>query len=670
MPDPLIRTVDLHKVYRTDSNEVHAVSGISLRIEAGQYVAVMGPSGSGKSTLMNLLGLLDHPHSGTYYLSGQDVSSLDSDAAAMLRNEKIGFVFQNFNLLGRRTALENVELPLTYARAEKTERRRRAMLALDSVGLSQRYDHWPRQLSGGEQQRVAIARALIVDPLLILADEPTGAVDTRTGGEILELFRALNQAGRTIVVVTHDASVAHFADRVLSMQDGRIVDDETVSSHRQSLPATKPGSPTSLDLALGIAARSGAINAAESIAVALRALRANVMRSVLTMLGIVVGVAAVITIVAIGEGANVQITEQIRSLGTNLVLVQPGSAGSGGVRLGAGTRMSLTESDAAAIAEEIAGVQVAAPGVSGTAQLVHANRNWATLIGGVTPDYLIARDWEVAEGRSFSLEEVASAAKVVLLGAATVEELFEDQNPLDQIVRIGNVPFTIIGVLKEKGQNSDSGRNQDDVALLPLSTTKLRVLGQYAQVDRLAVDYVLVKLYNDVPLQLAGDLIRLLLRQRHRIATDAEDDFIVSDPRAGIQAQANATRVLSLLLFAVSAVSLIVGGISIMNIMLVSVTERTREIGIRLAVGARRRDLWAQFLIEAVTLCVLGGAIGLLVGAVVGMSIAEFAEWPVFFGPSAILLAVGSAGLIGVFFGFYPALKASRLNPIDALRFE
>lgn len=670
MSDALIRADDLHKIYRTGGAEVHAVSGVSFRIEPGEFVAIMGPSGSGKSTLMNLLGLLDRPQSGTYYLRGQDMNALDSDTAATLRNDKIGFVFQNFNLLGRRTAIENVELPLTYAGVEKTERRRRAMRALDAVGLSHRYDHWPRQLSGGEQQRVAIARALIVDPLLILADEPTGAIDTRTGVEILELFRALNQVGRTIVVVTHDASVARFADRVLSMQDGRIVDDQVVSPNDRSRPTTKAVRVDAPDIPSKPAQPSGVINVTESIAAALRALQANLMRSALTMLGIVVGVAAVITIVAVGAGANVQIAEQIRSLGTNLLLIQPGSASSGAVRLGAGTGMSLTEADAAAIAEEIDGVQVAAPGVSGTAQLVHGNRNWAALIGGVTPDYLIARDWQIDQGRSFSPEDVALAAKVAVLGAATAEELFEERNPLDQIVRIGNVPFTVIGVLKEKGQNSDSGRNQDDVALLPLSTTKLRVFGQHAQLDRLAVEYVLVKLSNGVPLELAANQIASLLRQRHHIAMEAEDDFIVTDPTAAIRAQANATRVLSLLLSAVSAVSLVVGGISIMNIMLVSVTERTREIGIRLAVGARRRDVWAQFLVEAVTLCALGGAVGLLVGVLGGFSIAQFAEWPVFFGPSAILLAVGSACLVGVFFGFYPALKASRLSPIEALRFE
>jgi ABC-type antimicrobial peptide transport system permease subunit len=578
-------------------------------------------------------------------------------------------VFQNFNLLGRLTALENVEMPLTYAGVEKSERQSRAMRALESVRLSHRHNHWPRQLSGGEQQRVAIARALVVDPLLILADEPTGAIDSRTGREVLELFRTLNRADRTIVVITHDPNVADYADRIVSMQDGRIVGDQVVARHGQQPLIKKPRGDVTQDTLLESVGRSGAINATESLAIAARALRANLTRSLLTMLGIVVGVAAVITMVAAGEGAKMRITEQIRSFGTNILLVQPGSADHSTVQLGAGTAMSLTEADAMAIEQEIAGVQVAAPGVSGTAQLVHGNRNWSTLIGGVTPSYLIAREWQVDKGRSFNAEEVASAAKVVLLGSATVDQLFKDQNPLDQVVRIGNVPFTVIGVLNKKGQNA-AGNNQDDVALLPLSTAKLRILGRYSQLNRLAIDYMLVKLSQGVSLNRSASEITSLLRQRHRIRDDVANDFIVTDPTAAVQTQVAATRTFSLLLFSISAVSLIVGGIGIMNIMLVSVTERTREIGIRLAVGARRRDLRVQFLVEAMTLCLVGGVVGTLVGALAGWSIAQLAGWSIFLGPSVVLLAVGSAGLIGIFFGFYPAHKASSLNPIEALRFE
>jgi putative ABC transport system permease protein len=337
--------------------------------------------------------------------------------------------------------------------------------------------------------------------------------------------------------------------------------------------------------------------------------------------------------------------------------------------MGAGTGLSLTEADAAAIAE-IPGVQLAAPGVAGTAHLVHGNRNWATTIGGVTPAYLVARDWRVERGRDFSSDDAAAAEKVVVLGTSTVERLFGPSDPLGQLVRIGNVPFTVIGVLGRKGHGSASGRDQDDVALLPLATAKMRVFGRYSQLDRFTVDYVLVKIAAESSLEQVAGEITALLRQRHRIAAQAEDDFVVSDPAAAIQAQAVATRTLSLLLAAVSSVALVVGGISIMNIMLVSAIERTREIGVRLAVGARRKDIRMQFLLEASMLCLAGGVIGLCLGAVAAWSVATFLAWPVFLGPSVILLAVGSAAAVGLFFGYYPAAQAARLPPIEALRFE
>jgi macrolide transport system ATP-binding/permease protein len=669
MMPPLIQAVGLRKSYRTDGGEVEAVAGVDLEIHAGDFVAIVGPSGSGKSSLMNLIGLLDQPDSGSYRFADRDVTALDPDEASNVRNSEIGFVYQNFNLLERRTAVENVEMPLIYAGVDKQERQLRAMRALEQVGLGHRCDHWPHQLSGGEQQRVAIARALVTDPRLILADEPTGAIDSRTGEKIIDLLRALNSAGRTVVIVTHDHSIARAASRIITMQDGRA---EEMQSQRLAGVGERPVTPADHerdDQQTAWMERSF-INISESVAVALRALRANLMRSALTMLGVIVGVAAVITMVAVGSGANVQITDQIRSLGTNLLLITPGSADSGAVRLGAGTRATLTEADATAIASEIPGVLVAAPGISGAAQLVRGNRNWAARLGGVTPSYLIAREWYVERGRELSEEDQSSAAKVVVLGAETARQLFAEEDPVDQVIRIGEVPFTVIGVLAEKGQNSAAGRNQDDVALLPLSTTKLRVSSGYSQLNRLAVEYVLVKVADSSLIDAVTGQISALLRQRHRIASDLEDDFEISDPAATIRAQAAATRSLSLLLAAVSSVSLIVGGISIMNIMLVSVSERTREIGIRLAVGARRRDLRAQFVIEALVLCLVGGIAGLLVGIFSSWSIASIAGWPVFVGPSVILLAVGSASLIGVFFGFYPAAKASSMRPIDALRFE
>jgi putative ABC transport system permease protein len=384
---------------------------------------------------------------------------------------------------------------------------------------------------------------------------------------------------------------------------------------------------------------------------------------------IVIGVAAVITMVAIGGGANARIAEQVRSLGVNLLLVQPGSAKEGAVRLGAGSRLSLTEDDAQAIASHVAGVQVAAPTVSGDAHLVRGNLNWSTLIGGIVPDYLIARDWSIARGRVFTLDEVDHAAKVALLGATTAQKLFEDEDPLDQLVRIGAVPFTVTGVLAEKGQNT-SGRDQDDVALIPLSSAKLRVLGGRSRASRQAVDFILVKVAEGDAMAVVEAEVRGLLRQRHRLLPDAEDDFQLSEPAAAMEAQAATSRSLSLLLASVASVSLMVGGIGIMNIMLVAVTERTREIGIRLAVGARPRNVRNQFLIEAVTLSALGGVAGILLGTGAASLIGELLGWAILISPAMLLLAFGFAAAIGVFFGFYPALKASRLDPVEALRFE
>jgi putative ABC transport system permease protein len=407
----------------------------------------------------------------------------------------------------------------------------------------------------------------------------------------------------------------------------------------------------------------------ESIRVALRAIRANLLRSALTVLGIVIGVAAVIAMVAIGSGAHLQVTEEIRSLGANLLLVQPGSLNQGAVRLGSGSRESLTEEDATSIADEVEGAVVAAPTVAGKAHIVHGNRNWSTLVGGITPAYLIARDWRIEEGRAFTFEDVDTAAKVVLLGTTVVRELFPGEDPIGQLVRIGNVPFKVIGVLGDKGQNDASGRDQDDVVLLPLSAAKLRIIGA-SQVSRRAVHFILVKAVTTEAIPVVQEQIRQLLRQRHQLVATAEDDFQLREPAAAMEAQAAATRSLTLLLAAVASVSLVVGGISIMNIMLVSVVERTREIGLRQAVGARRRDIRNQFLIEAILLCLFGGVFGIVAGIAVAIALAKLAGWPIFISPAVVLVAFAFPGAVGVFFGIYPAHKASRLDPIEALRFE
>jgi putative ABC transport system permease protein len=405
-----------------------------------------------------------------------------------------------------------------------------------------------------------------------------------------------------------------------------------------------------------------------SIRIALRALRVNKLRSLLTMLGIIIGVAAVIIMIAIGSGAQARVEEQIKSLGSNLILLLPGSVTQGGVRMGAGSRASLTEDDAYAIQREIAAVQVAAPSLRGTGQAVAGTNNWSTQFYGVTPEYFEARNWAIAAGKGFEPADLTGSAKVVLLGETVARNLFGDADPIGQVVRVRKVPMTVIGVLERKGQ-SLMGQDQDDVILMPISTARNRVLGGNTAKVR-SVGTIWVKVQDGADMAEAEAEIRSLLRQRHRIQPGADDTFTLRNLSEVLGAREQSSRVMTLLLAAVASVSLLVGGIGIMNIMLVSVTERTREIGLRMAVGARARDILSQFLVEAVTLALVGGLCGILLGVAGSYAIGHFAQWRIEIEASAIALAAGFAAAVGVFFGFYPARKASRLLPIEALRYE
>jgi putative ABC transport system permease protein len=406
----------------------------------------------------------------------------------------------------------------------------------------------------------------------------------------------------------------------------------------------------------------------QSVRIAGRALRVNKLRSTLTMLGIIIGVAAVIAMVGVGAGAQARVAEQIQSLGSNLIIVLSGSVTSGGIRMGTGSQLTISEDDAAAIAREVPLVQVAAPSVRGTAQVVYGNLNWSTVIQGVTADYFEARDWPVLDGRAVTPEDVDGATKIALVGQTTALNLFGGSEPLDQIIRIKKVPFTVVGVLSRKGQNS-WGQDQDDVILIPISTAKKKVLGR-SQANPRAVGSISIKVRPDEDMVEAEDQIRALLRQRHRLQPFQDDDFWLRNLSEVLQTQEESSRVMTYLLAAIASVSLLVGGIGIMNIMLVSVTERTREIGLRMAVGARRRHILLQFLIEAVTLSLIGGIIGIALGLGGSRAISYFAEWRTLVNPESIVIAFGFAAGIGIFFGFYPARKASRLDPIEALRYE
>ncbi len=410
------------------------------------------------------------------------------------------------------------------------------------------------------------------------------------------------------------------------------------------------------------------MNVLQSARVALRALRVNKLRSALTMLGIIIGVGAVIAMVSVGAGAQARVAEQIQSLGSNLIIVLPGSVNASGIRLGQGSQVTITEDDATAIAREIPAIQVAAPSSRGTTQVVYGNLNWSTVIQGVTADYAEARDWPVESGRGVVPEDMEGATKVAVVGRTTALNLFGDSDPLSQVIRIKKVPFTVVGVLSGKGQSS-WGQDQDDVILIPLSTAKKKVLGAPPSNAR-AVGTISVKVRAGEDMGEAESEIRALLRQRHRLQAYQDDDFWLRNLAEVLQTQEASSKVMTYLLAAIASVSLLVGGIGIMNIMLVSVTERTREIGLRMAVGARGRDILLQFLVEAITLSLIGGVVGIVLGLAGSRAISYLAEWRTLVAPEAILIAFGFAAAIGIFFGFYPARKAARLDPIEALRYE
>jgi len=670
----VIRLEDIHKVYRMGEIDVPALRGFSLTVREGEFVAIMGSSGSGKSTAMNIIGCLDQPTSGKYYLNGQDVSELSSDERAEIRKGKIGFIFQSYNLLARTPAVENVELPMIYANIDPAERHRRAAAALASVGLTGREQSLSNQLSGGEQQRVAIARALVNQPVLILADEPTGNLDSRTSIEIIEIFQRLNrEQGITVIVVTHESDIAQHAGRIVVFKDGMIDQDYYVTAPRSAAGELKgerkeaatdhlaPGRPQAFPASRLSAVTLSTAKLLIIFRVAARALLRNKVRAGLTMLGIIIGVAAVITLVSIGQGAQAMIQNEIASMGTNLLFIGAGSMDAGGVR-GTAAARTLTVDDITAIKRECPSVALASPSANARAQLVYGGNNWNTQIQGVNEEFPQIRNWQVENGEFLTEADVRKATRVAVLGQKIVDELFGGRNPIGETIRVGELTFQVIGRMAPKGQDM-AGRDQDDVMFAPFTTIQKKLLAVTH------VEMAFVSAISSDATKNAEQEITSLLRQRHRIKTGEENDFHVRNLSDVASTAESVTNILTILLGSIASISLIVGGIGIMNIMLVSVTERTREIGIRLAIGARASDVRAQFLIESIVLSMAGGAVGIVLGILLCM-IPKLFGWSTPASPTAILVAVLFSVAVGISFGYYPARKAANLNPIEALRYE
>ncbi len=701
MAEPIIRLEHVSRTYHVGDVDVHALNDVSLSIEQGEFVAIMGHSGSGKSTLMAILGCLDRPSGGRYFFEGEDVAGFDEPERARLRSERLGFVFQSFNLLARTSALENVALPLFYTPsglASATARTERAREALALLGLSDRERNTPGQLSGGQQQRVAIARALINNPGLLLADEPTGNLDTRTSHEIMDTLTALNREHAvTIVVVTHESDIAAFADRVLTMRDGQLISDKrNPKPAKSSMPAAAAVSAPATPPHAG-AAPAPARNAAWAfglmiMAAAVQAIRRNMLRSALTMLGVFIGVAALIAMVAVGQGANDAVRKQIERLGTNLVVVLPGAHMMGGMRGGFGSASTLTVSDAQAILREAPAVSDVSYLIRQGGQVQAGNQNWSTQIQGISPNYPQMTNWPVDVGREITAEDEAAAAQVAVIGRTVATKLFgESQIPIGALIQVKDTPMRVIGILESKGQ-TPWGQDQDDLVMIPFTTAERKVLGVASpNQTQTPLNWIypappnpyelqphLVGYVNQIFVQAdtAADVQRALtqtteiLKRRHHIKPGDEDDFSVRNLSQIAETAESSSRIMALLLAAVASISLVVGGIGIMNILLVSVTERTREIGLRMAIGAQRLHVLLQFLAEAVFLSVTGGVAGIIMGVAFSAVIAMVAGWSTPISATAIAGGFLFSAAVGIFFGYYPARKAARLDPIEALRYE
>jgi macrolide transport system ATP-binding/permease protein len=648
MTQALLEVKDLWREFPSGEGKVAVLKGLNLRIQAGEMVAIMGASGSGKSTLMNILGCLDRPSRGTYLVAGQETSQLAPDGLAQLRREHFGFIFQRYHLLGDLTALGNTEIPAIYAGHSSQERHVRAQALLGRLGLADRVTHRPGQLSGGQQQRVSIARALMNGGDVILADEPTGALDSVSGAEVMTILRELHAEGHTVILVTHDPKVADHAQRIIEIADGEIVSDRLKAP--EAVPATiKRGAGP---------ARPNPWSAhwdrfTEAFTMALRAMAGHRLRTLLTMLGIIIGIASVVSMVALGQGTRQKVLKDISAMGTNTIDIYPGK--NFGDRQ-AGRIRTLVPADADALAQ-LTYVDSVTPSVATSVTLRRGNVEATANITGVGDQYFRVKGYTLAKGQSFDADSVRRQTQEAVIDPNTAKAMFgADENPIGQVIFLGNVPVRVVGLTAP--QESAFMATDSLNVWVPYTTAMRRLLGQNN------LRNITVRVSDSVSSSAAEQGIVKLVSQRH-----GSQDFFVHNSDSIRQTIESTTATLTLLISSIAVISLIVGGIGVMNIMLVSVTERTQEIGVRMAVGARQSDILRQFLIEAVLVCLIGGVMGIALSLGIGLLFDIFGggTFKMIYSMASIGLAFAVSSLIGVLFGYLPARNAARLDPVDAL---
>lgn len=638
----MIKLENISKTFKFGENEIYALKNINLTIQKGEFVAIIGQSGSGKSTLMNILGALDTPSSGSYFIDGREISRFDLDELAMLRSKKFGFVFQRYNLISTLNSMQNVALSAVYAGVEKSVREAKANEILSDLGLGDKTQNLPNKLSGGQQQRVSIARALINGGEIILADEPTGALDSKSGIKVMEIIKNLHEKGHTIILVTHDSNIAEWANRIIEIKDGEILTDTKKSELKfelkeQNLPQKREFS-ANFD------------RFKESFKMSISSIFAHKLRSILTMLGIIIGVMSVICVIALGKGSQEQIMSSIKRIGTNTIEIFPGS-GFGDMR--SGRIKTLTRDDASYLAKQNF-LDYSTPNTNTSGVITYANKNINGSLRGGGKDSLAVNGITLQSGRTFSADDIENSRAVVIIDQNAKNELFADENPIGKTIFFNRRPLSIIGIA---APNDAFGSSENVRIYAPYTSVINNITG-----DRY-IHSITVKVKDDIDSQAAEERVKKLLSQKH-----GKSDFFTFNSDTIKQTIESTTQTMQLLIASIAAISLIVGGIGVMNIMLVSVTERTKEIGIRMAIGARKSDILQQFLIEAVLLCVLSGIIGVILAFFAG----EIFNWlnldfVMRFSVAPVVLSLVASSAIGIIFGYIPALQASKLNPIDAL---